>query len=385
MLQQQQRKSRGQKPIATDNRGYQAKQNRSWSRNDMTFQGGGRRFQGKSITNSPASRHIFSNSKCRTGKRSSPNKTLVFKRDVNRSSGHSSSWKYKSLLNNLAKADFKPGHSVSGKGLQNTILQDTFSTENSKFYKDEPEANRSCGFGVKGDVEEWGNNGNSTCSREVFEQLIPYGEKRRTLSPCDKSKNVEPVHSFSPFQNGRPFSVKAHNTVGRLDVQTGHEGCILQCPIRLKLNEVRKVSVEGDSLKIYVSVFWARLSTKGVYKVIENSNLSPEYQSDNIFGRYVDFESHNTRSSHEPRHSHISPAEFGLYNKCKEINFAPMSENRISGNGDRFNQNDFVIDTREGTKSCQDLSEPSQEPFYNSSGIDQGCWSPIIHNASSGT
>ena len=61
-----------------------------------------------------------------------------------------------------------------------------------------------------------------------------------------------------------------------------------------------------------------------------------------------------------------------------------MSKNRISGNGDRFNQNDFVIDTREGAKSCQDLSEPSQESFYNSSGIDQDCGSPIIHNASSG-
>ena len=101
-------------------------------------------------------------------------------------------------------------------------------------------------------------------------------------------------------------------------------------------------------------VFWTRPSSKCVYKVIENSNLSPEkdqYQSDNIFGRYVDFESHNTGSSHEPR--------YGLYNKYKEINFAPMSENKISGNGDRFNQNDFVIDTREGTKSCQDLSESS--------------------------
>ena len=49
-----------------------------------------------------------------------------------------------------------------------------------------------------------------------------------------------------------------------------------------------------------------------------------------------------------------------------------MSEKRISRNGDRFNQNDFVIHTREGTKSCQDLSKPSQESFYNSSGIDQG-------------
>ena len=110
-----------------------------------------------------------------------------------------------------------------------------------------------------------------------------------------------------------------------------------------------------------------------------------QYQSDNIFQRYVDFESHNTRSSHIPRHSHISPADFGLYNKYKEINFAPMSQNRISGNGDRFNQNDFFIDTREGTKSGKDLPEPSQESFYNSSGLDQGCGSPIIHNTRSGT
>ena len=62
-----------------------------------------------------------------------------------------------------------------------------------------------------------------------------------------------------------------------------------------------------------------------------------------------------------------------------------MSEYRISGNGDRFNQNDFVIDTTEGTKSCQNLSKQSQESFYNSSGTDQGYRSPIIHNTSSGT
>ena len=62
-----------------------------------------------------------------------------------------------------------------------------------------------------------------------------------------------------------------------------------------------------------------------------------------------------------------------------------MPENRISGNGERFNQNDFVIVTREGTKSCQDLSEPCQELFYNSSEIGQCCRSPIIHYTSSGT
>ena len=101
-------------------------------------------------------------------------------------------------------------------------------------------------------------------------------------------------------------------------MQTRPERCILPCPMRPKLEEVCKVSVEQDSLRVHVLVFWTRPSTKVVYKVIENPNLSPDkdqYQSDNIFGRYVDFESHNTRSSHEPRQSHISLAEFGLYNK----------------------------------------------------------------------
>ena len=43
-FQQQQRKSGGQKQFATGNRGSQGKQNWNWSRKDMNFQGGGRRF-----------------------------------------------------------------------------------------------------------------------------------------------------------------------------------------------------------------------------------------------------------------------------------------------------------------------------------------------------
>ena len=57
----------------------------------------------------------------------------------------------------------------------------------------------------------------------------------------------------------------------------------------------------------------------------------------------------------------------------------------MSGNGDRVNQNESVNDYREGTKSCQNLSEPSQESFYNSSGIDKGYRPPLIHYRRSGT
>ena len=67
------------------------------------------------------------------------------------------------------------------------------------------------------------------------------------------------------------------------------------------------------------------------------------------------------------------------------INIKTLPENRISGYRGRFDQNDFVIDTRIATKSCHDLSEPSQELCYDSPGFDQGYRSPLIHHTSSGT
>ena len=41
-----------------------------------------------------------------------------------------------------------------------------------------------------------------------------------------------------------------------------------------------------------------------------------------------------------------------------------MSEHIISGNGDRFNQNDWVIDTEKVQKGCEDLLEAPQNSFY---------------------
>ena len=226
-FQQQQRKSKGQWQTTTGNRGNQGRQNLSWSMKDMNFQGDGRRFQGDT-TNPTASRHISSNTKCKLVNVHQLIKRL-FSKEI------------------LTKVVVIPPI-VTGKGLHDTIHQDTFSTKNSKFYKNEQETNCSRGFEIKEDVEERSNQENSTCSRRVSEKLLPCGQKRRRLSPCNQSKNVEPVRSFSPFQNGRPFPVRTINTGGRLDVQAGPEGCILQCPIGSELEEVCKVSVEEDSL-----------------------------------------------------------------------------------------------------------------------------------------
>ena len=51
-----------------------------------------------------------------------------------------------------------------------------------------------------------------------------------------------------------------------------------------------------EFVKFHVPVFWTRPRTTVIYKAAENYTLTPEKnqgQSDKIFGRYVDFESHN--------------------------------------------------------------------------------------------
>ena len=114
-FQQQQLKRKRQKQTTLGNRGSQGKQNWSWNRKDTSFQGDGRRFQGENITNLTSSQHIpeIPNAKCKASKRWSINEAFAFKRDVNKSSRYSSSWKDKSLLSKLGKVYLKPVDSVS--------------------------------------------------------------------------------------------------------------------------------------------------------------------------------------------------------------------------------------------------------------------------------
>ena len=116
--------------------------------------------------------------------------------------------------------------------------------------------------------------------------------------------------------------------------------------------------MEEDSLRVMCLCFGlvTALRMFTMSSKIPISSQKNQHQSDNIFGRYIDFESRNVINSHESRHDHLSSAEFGLYNKYKDINFAAMPENRISGNGDRFSQNEFPIETREDKKGCQNFS-----------------------------
>ena len=99
----------------------------------------------------------------------------------------------------MAKVVFKAGYSVSSKGLQDTIHQDNFSTKSSKFYENEQEEDCPHGGRIKGDVDKRESKENSNYLRGVSEKFISLRGQRRRLLPCNKSKNVEPDRSFSPF------------------------------------------------------------------------------------------------------------------------------------------------------------------------------------------
>ena len=78
---------------------------------------------------------------------------------------------------------------------------------------------------------------------EFLRNLFLWGGKDGGFCLVINLKMLNQIVLFLHFLNGRPFSVKALNTRGRLNAQTGAEICILQCSIGLKLEEVWKGSV----------------------------------------------------------------------------------------------------------------------------------------------
>ena len=80
--------------------------------------------------------------------------------------------------------------------------------------------------------------------------------------------------------------------------------------------------MEGDSLRVNISMFWTRPIAVGVCKVIKNSNLTPEknqHQKDTIFG-YVDL-------SYTIQEAHMSQDQF--LHPCQKIEFLGMESDSI--------------------------------------------------------
>ena len=65
--------------------------------------------------------------------------------------------------------------------------------------------------------------------------------------------------------------------------------------------------------------------------ILRKGAFQEEFLSNLLFVGKNDGGHHSVINLKMLRHNHISPAEFGIYNKCKEINFALMSEIEFLG------------------------------------------------------
>ena len=97
---------------------------------------------------------------------------------------------------------------------------------------------------------------------EFLSNLLLVGKKGEGYRSVINLKILNQFVPFFHFKMERLSQFKALNT--GLDVQTGIEGCILQCFIGSKLKEVCKFSVEEDSLQVHAPAHWTRSHTTGV-------------------------------------------------------------------------------------------------------------------------
>ena len=91
------------------------------------------------------------------------------------------------------------------KGYKIPFIKIPFQRKIPNFTKMKKKQIALVGLELKGMLKKGAIIRTQTAQGEFLSNLFLVGKKRRRLSPCDKSKNVEPVHSFSPFQNGRPL------------------------------------------------------------------------------------------------------------------------------------------------------------------------------------
>ena len=151
-------------------------------------------------------------------------------------------------------------------------------------------------------------------------------------------------------------------------MQAGPEWCILQCPITSKFEEIFKVSVEPNSLRVHVPLFWIRSSTPGVYKVTENCNLTLENMMIWTIWWFLisrDIIIHLLQNS-----GFIISRKTSAWHSCQKIVFMGLEMDWIKMTLS------FIT---ERYQKLSNLSGASQESFYNSFGIDQSKRSTLIH------
>ena len=219
----------------------------------------------------------------------------------------------------------------------------------------------------------------SPCKNQQPLSCIKEGWGQQTSNKFETSGQFHPIPAF---QNGGTEFITKYAPKGRLPVQAGPKMHLLLCSSKKGIKEICTVSVERDSLRVPLSLFWSRSRSSKIYQNFKGTNFPLEEASDscnNIFGRHVTHVSDTRRVINEQRYNNFSSYSFGICNQFKKVYPSASPTNRISRLGYRLCRNETISSSKKGGRDCSDVSKCNGRQF-DLKGFDKVTGEIDFHN-----
>ena len=283
---------------------------------------------------------------------------------------YSSSRENNQLCIKLAKTDQRQGHFPDRERSKNTISRKAKPKATSNTNKIVSGGERISGHRSSRIVEE---GGNKTCSRikgSICQQHFSETEKWRSFSPDYKFEKIEPIHSIFAFQNGRTKTTKRSSKSKRS-------------------NGKNKVSMERESIRIPMSLFWSGTCSQDLHQTFKNSYINStekKHSIDNLPRRHS-----NYGEGLEEIIMSGDTVIFLLQHLSFIINLQKLEPNiigtkhktRVFGDENQFGGHDYVPPRGENDGHYRSVQETLIGEKYNPEGINKSNWKVVFDISSS--
>ena len=197
-----------------------------------------------------------------------------------------------------------------------------------------------------------------------FINLFLVGKENGEGPTSNNLETPKSVHTLPALQDGSFVLSLKRSKKGRLHVQTGSEECILISSIKSCIQKVFAVSLVGETVKVFLSLFCTMPSTQDFYKIIQNCSFSftsPEHTNYNLLGRRIVDRPYNRRNVNGQRHSNLPSSAIRFCTEFKQISVDTYTENRFLRGDSRFIIHDPVSTRQESLQSSEAVSRTSSE------------------------
>jgi len=268
-------------------------------------------------------------------------------------------------LGKTVKRQVDPRHSQKSKY---RISKKSGSKISTKRNKNGRISKSSSGSGNKGVVEKGGNIKVRNRERPICELNFLKREKRRNFSTNNQSKISKLSHFIPKVQNGRPKTSSGSFTTQRFYGKNRHERCIFQCSSPPSLQEICKIFVERNSLRISLPLFRTGSRPEDFHKITESPNSTAKAsgnKASDLSRRHFDFGRDFGNYSPREGHSNLPSTKSRICDQYQKIDHGTLQEDRIFRSFDRLGDNDNISPRRKNEGHYNSLSRLEIETKNN--------------------